>query len=69
MPLYEYRCRECDEHFELLVYSADESVACPKCESAQVDKQLSLPAAPVKSLPVGGCDTSGPPCGPGCCRL
>lgn len=70
MPLYEYHCRRCDEDFELLVYSAEEPVACPSCESEKVEKKLSLPAPPaVKALPVSGCDTSGPPCGPRCCRM
>jgi putative FmdB family regulatory protein len=70
MPLYEYRCRKCTEDFEMLVFSDDEPVACPKCDSDKVDKQLSLPAQPVvKSLAVSDCNTSGPPCNPNCCRM
>jgi putative FmdB family regulatory protein len=70
MPLYEYRCRKCDEDFEMLVSSAEEPVACPECDSESVEKQLSLPGQPVvKSLPTSGCNPSAPPCGPGCCRM
>ncbi len=69
MPIYEYTCSDCYTAFETLVFSADEPVECPKCESNEVVKQISVPAAPrVKSLPVG-CGTQGPPCSPTCCRL
>lgn len=69
MPLYEYTCKDCTTEFETLVFSADEVVECPQCESEAVEKQMSVPAAPkVKSLPMG-CSTQGPPCSPKCCRL
>lgn len=68
MPLYEFTCKDCSTDFETLVFTSDEKVECPQCESGSVEKQMSLPAAPkVKSLPMG-CSTTGPICGPRCCR-
>jgi putative FmdB family regulatory protein len=69
MPLYEYKCTDCSTNFETLVFSSDEAVECPQCESVEVEKQMSVPAAPqTRSLPMG-CSTSGPPCSPRCCRM
>ncbi len=45
MPLYDYVCQDCQASFELLVRSSTQPV-CPKCGSARLDKQVSLPAAP-----------------------
>jgi putative FmdB family regulatory protein len=41
MPLYEYRCADCETSFERLVRSWTEAVTCPSCDSALVEKQLS----------------------------
>jgi putative FmdB family regulatory protein len=73
MPLYEYVCQSCQNEFEALVYDGDE-VECPQCRGRQLQRSLSLPAAPQTSapaLPMGGCgDLSLPPCGaPGCRRM
>jgi putative FmdB family regulatory protein len=70
MPLYEYMCKKCSHTFEALVFNG-ESVSCPECESAKIERLLSVPAEPrgeSTSLP-SACDTNLPPCGPGCCRL
>jgi putative FmdB family regulatory protein len=45
MPLYEYHCMPCDFSFEALVKSTGETVHCPRCDTVEVDKQLSVPAA------------------------
>ena len=65
MPIYEYACMECEEHFEELVRRDDQVVICPSCGAAKVLKQLSsfavvgARAAPSFSGPSGG--------GGGCC--
>ncbi len=47
MPLFEYRCRDCDLLFEWLQSRADDVPAsCPRCGSGQVARQLSVFAVP-----------------------
>jgi putative FmdB family regulatory protein len=41
MPLYEYRCLDCNRLFERLVRSWNEATSCPTCASEQVEKQVS----------------------------
>ena len=43
MPIYEYVCRDCKEHFEVLTTSAQSTdiVKCPKCKSLDVTKTIS----------------------------
>ena len=43
MPLYDYRCKDCDKTFELLVKSSTVP-ACPACSSQNLEKQVSLTA-------------------------
>ena len=69
MPLYEYVCQECHHAFEELVFGG-ESVACPTCRSARLERLLSTPAKPATataSLPTR-CEGSGPPCGAPWCQ-
>src|SRR2546422_6946742 len=40
MPMYEYVCMKCEEHFEELV-RGDQEVACPHCGGNDVARQLS----------------------------
>ena len=40
MPIYEYRCRECEAPFELLVRDGS-TVVCPSCGSSSLDKLIS----------------------------
>jgi putative FmdB family regulatory protein len=44
MPIYEYRCEECDEAFEVFVRSSSQETnpACPECGSRKVKKAVSL---------------------------
>jgi len=42
MPIYEYECCDCCERFELLVFRSDDAAVCPKCESARVQKMMSV---------------------------
>lgn len=44
MPIYEYRCDECGEKFELFVRSGSQKTVpiCPHCGSQQVRKAISL---------------------------
>jgi putative FmdB family regulatory protein len=74
MPMYEYLCPDCSERFEKYVRAWGDAVACPKCDSAAVERQLSTfalaggsgqgePAPAMRGGGGGGC------CGGGCgCR-
>jgi putative FmdB family regulatory protein len=42
MPIYEYRCEECDHQLEALQRISDEPLNdCPECESPTLKKQIS----------------------------
>ena len=64
MPIYEYRCNECGEKFELFVRSVANQTApvCPKCDSLEVQKNISLFGVGSASL---GSQASAAACGPG----
>lgn len=68
MPIYEYRCEECRNHFEVLATSAttSEEVRCPKCDSAKARKTISASSFRINSgassIPAGalsGCSSKG----------
>ncbi len=54
MPMYEYRCRECDGRFEMLrrMSDADRDVQCPECRSEEIERLVS-------AFSSGGCGSSG----------
>lgn len=74
MPIFEYRCPDCVQDFEILVRGSD-AAACPVCGSLQVEKLLSAAAAPGtggrSALPIASAcpPPEAGPCGPMCCRL
>jgi putative FmdB family regulatory protein len=47
MPLYEYRCKQCQTTFEKMVRwsEADRAPACPNCLSPDTHKKMSAIAA------------------------
>lgn len=42
MPIYEYKCNECNMDFEKLVSGTNPEVSCPKCNSINIKKKFSL---------------------------
>jgi putative FmdB family regulatory protein len=46
MPIYEYVCDDCSEHYERIVLSQSQAINCPKCSSAKHTIQLSVFASP-----------------------
>ncbi|HDP99679.1 MAG TPA: zinc ribbon domain-containing protein [bacterium] len=44
MPIYEYRCLNCDSSFEELILTSrhEQEVVCPGCQSAQISKMVSV---------------------------
>lgn len=42
MPIFEYKCAECEREFEAFV-TAERTAECPACHSANLEKLLSSP--------------------------
>ena len=61
MPLYEYRCPECEHRFEILPRMGEgaRGLSCPECGAEGVERQLSTFA----SSAAGRSET---PAAPGC---
>jgi putative FmdB family regulatory protein len=45
VPIYEFRCRDCDARFEALVDRGTETRTCPECGAEGAERVMSLPAA------------------------
>lgn len=65
MPIYEFDCESCQHSFEELVANpqAVEEVLCPKCDSGNITKKISLFAsksntASSNSIATQACTTS-----------
>ncbi len=58
MPLYEYKCKECEEEFEALVSfkNADAGTKCPSCSSEKTDRLISVFSAAVSGGGIPGVD-------------
>lgn len=66
MPIYEYVCNDCGQHFERIVMNKDAAISCPACASSKHTLKLSVFAAPASA----GKTSSGPSGfnpGGGCC--
>jgi len=59
MPIYEYKCKKCDNTFEKLIRNSDSNPQCPKCGGKDVEKIFST----FSSSGSQGGSTSGPSCG------
>jgi putative FmdB family regulatory protein len=58
MPIYEYKCENCNHAFEKLVFTGDdEGVECPKCGDIRV-KRLISSTCHINSSGSGGCAPS-----------
>jgi len=51
MPIHDYHCRTCGADFELLVLGSSVPL-CKACSSPDVERQMSLTAAPGKSAAI-----------------
>jgi putative FmdB family regulatory protein len=66
MPIYEYNCRRCHQSFERIILTKGEKITCPKCNSADVDKQLSVFSSHGSRAEAGG-SAAGCGCTPQSC--
>ena len=63
MPLYEYRCPDCEEIFDLFrpLDDRDKPLTCPQCGRESARRELSRVSASVKGS--NPCGSSAPACG------
>ena len=65
MPLYEYRCNQCCNSFEVLqsIGEGADGVRCPQCDSTEIARQLStfsgMSHGGSSTSASAGCGTSG----------
>lgn len=77
MPIFEYKCENCNHKYEALVKTAAaaEDIGCPVCNSTEKKKLFSTFSASVSGssadyCPGGNCDSSAPAsCTSGFCGL
>jgi putative FmdB family regulatory protein len=65
MPIFEYRCDDCDTKFEKLVRRGDEKVLCPQCGESHLTTQFSTFAARANGK---SAEAAMPSCAGGMCR-
>ncbi|HEV3063530.1 MAG TPA: zinc ribbon domain-containing protein [Vicinamibacterales bacterium] len=75
MPLFEFECRGCGQHFEYLTRDG-QSPTCPSCKGADLQKLLSVfavaggsDARMSSTSSMGACGHCGDPRGPGSCSM
>jgi putative FmdB family regulatory protein len=61
VPLFEYECRKCGNHFEALVVGSRKPT-CPKCKSEDLEKKVS--AFGLAGVGSGGWSGRASGCGP-----
>lgn len=62
MPIFEYKCKDCGNEFEELVFDREECPPCPKCDSAKTGKLMSAVRAKVgggAAAPMDGGESGG----------
>jgi putative FmdB family regulatory protein len=57
MPIFEFRCRKCRNHFEYLCLSARdvEELTCPKCQSKKIEKLMSVFGGKIGNTSTSSC--------------
>jgi len=70
MPIYEYRCDDCDKKFETLVLRKSDAVQCPVCGGEQLSRLIWAHAVG-HGMPDTACGSApcspAPMCGGGIC--
>ncbi|MFC1490065.1 zinc ribbon domain-containing protein [Candidatus Latescibacterota bacterium] len=60
MALYDYKCKDCGDTSEYLLFSDTDKVECKKCGSNNMEKQMSGFAVSVKGGSSSGSNSSCP---------
>ncbi|MBN2178775.1 MAG: zinc ribbon domain-containing protein [Deltaproteobacteria bacterium] len=60
MPIYEYRCENCANEFEMIrsMSDDDKDIKCPKCGKNKVKKVMSAVSSPCGGCSSGSCSPS-----------
>ncbi len=66
MPIYEFRCDDCERSFETFVMPGRSDAECPTCGGANLRRELSVFAARAGDTD-GGAPANGPSRSPGGC--
>lgn len=82
MPIYEYKCSDCESNYEIFHKSLSNlsEIKCPKCQSVNYSKRLSVVNANVQGSPSkffndmpscasGNCGINSGACGSGMCGM
>ena len=76
MPIYEYRCANCDRSFEAFMRPGDHSAQCPHCNGSKLTREMSTfasrsngdnTAAAASAIANSGTSNGGSMTGGGCC--
>ena len=56
MPIFEFKCSDCEEFFEFLFRNSDEEkeMKCPKCGSFAIERVISMTNFSISGTPRGG---------------
>jgi putative FmdB family regulatory protein len=63
MPVYEYRCTDCEKTFEQLVRSQSQKIECPTCGREHVSRVFSTFAVGASTEKGPRCESPQPGCG------
>jgi putative FmdB family regulatory protein len=66
MPIYEYKCNQCGEDFEMLVFGS-QTIDCPKCSSQDIKKKMSSFGMSGVEKPFAGSSSGCSSCNKGTC--
>ena len=69
MPIYEFRCLECNEFFEVLVMGGqdEQEMKCPHCDQANFERVLSSASHQMRSGAGAGPSVQNRTCSGGTC--
>ena len=63
MPIYEYRCDDCDARFEKIVLREPDVVECPDCAGRKTQRLISAFAVARQDTSIGASEAGACPCG------
>ena len=69
MPIYEYRCKQCGQKFEIRQSVGEDGsgLSCPECESGNPERLISIFSMGRASI--GAVSDAAPTCSTGLCNL